>query len=253
MNCRLRNASLAIVVSVALAASVYGQSCVPPEDMKPKLAGNASVEDINALGVWFAQHEQFDCAVQAFATSLQTDPRQHDLPHVAFEFGAALFYSGDAAASITAFQQAEKLGYRNVKLHVLLATALDTQHAIPDAIDQWRRALEFDPDATEELDSLSRDLLAAGKFQEEVDLLQQPRVMPHRTIAQFLNLADALVQLGRAEDAATALEDGLNTYPSSADIAHQLATVLTALNRNAEAAIVLRLSEQAASTPTPAN
>ena len=204
-------ASLGVVL--ALGAAAHAQKCVPPDDMKPKLAGTPSVEVINDLGVWFAQHEQFDCAVQVFATSLQTDPQQRDLRHVVFELGAALLYSGDTGAAITAFQQAESLGYRDVNLHRLLAGALDAQHATADAIEEWTRALEFDPDSAPELESLSSALLVEGRYQDAVDLLQQPRVRPYRSISQFLNLASALIQLGRAEEAATALEEGMNTYP----------------------------------------
>jgi tetratricopeptide (TPR) repeat protein len=246
MKCGVRAALLGLGLTVP-GAALHAQNCVPPEEMKRDLAGTPSVDSINALGVWFAQHELFDCAVQAFATSLQTDPGQRDLPYIAFEFGAALLYSGDSAGSITAFQQAESFGYRGVKLNVLLATALDEQHLTVQAIEEWRRALEYDPDAAAQLDSLSRDLIEAGKYQDTADLLQQPRVLPHRTVAQFLHLAAALVQLGKPEDAATALEDGINTYPSSGEIAHQLAALLTSLKRDAEAAVVLKLAvEQAA-------
>jgi tetratricopeptide (TPR) repeat protein len=231
------------LVTVALSTAAHAQNCVPPDEMKPKLAGTPAVETINDLGVWFAEHEQFECAVQAFATSLQTDGQQRDLPHVVFEFGAALLYSGDSGASITAFRQAESLGYRNANLHRLLAGALDAQHATAEAIDEWRLALAYDPDATAELDSLSSDLVAAGRYQDAADLLEQPRVGPYRSVAQFLNLATALIQLGKAGEAAGALEDGMNTYPSSAEIAHELAAVLAGLGRKDEAELVLKLAE----------
>ncbi len=241
-----RRGLLAIPALIALGPVAYAQSCVPPDEMKPKLAGTPSVESINDLGVWFAQHQQFDCAVQAFATSLQTDSEQRDLPHVIFEFGAALLYSGDTGASVTAFRQAETLGYRDVNLHRLLAGALDAQQMTAEAVDEWKLALAYDPDSTPDLDSLSADLLAAGRLQEAAELLEQPRVRPCRSITQFITLAAALVQLGKAEDAASALEEAMNTYPSSPEIAQKLIAILTGLNRNAEAAMVLKLAEQRA-------
>jgi tetratricopeptide (TPR) repeat protein len=236
-------------IAVALSMAAHAQNCVPPNEMKAKLAGTPEVETINDLGVWFAKHKQFECAVQAFATSLQTDGQQRDLPHVVFEFGAALLSSGDAGASVIAFRQAENLGYRNVNLHRLLAGVLDAQHATAEAIDEWRLALAYDPDAAAELDSLSSDLVAAGRYQDAVDLLEQPRVRPYRSVAQFLNLGAALVQLGKAGEAAGALEDGINTYPSSAEIGRELATVLAGLGRKDEADLVLRLVEGMAARP----
>jgi Flp pilus assembly protein TadD len=70
-------------------------------------------------------------------------------------------------------------------------------------------------------------------------------VRPYRSISQFLNLASALIQLGRAEEAAAALEEGMNTYPSSKEIAQKLGSILIGLNRNEEAGLVLKLTDQA--------
>jgi tetratricopeptide (TPR) repeat protein len=212
--------------------------------MKQQLSGTPSAEALNELGVWFARQNSFACAARAFATSIERDSQQKDLPRVVFEFGAALYYSGDTATTVTALQQAESLGYRNVKLNVLLASALDAQHSTAGAIEEWRKALEFDPEAALELDALSSDLNMASMYQEAVDLLEQPRVRPHRTVNQFMNLAAALVQLGRSEEATTVLEDGWNTYPASAEVARQLATLLTCLHRDAQAAMVLRLAAE---------
>lgn len=232
----------------------HAENCSPPSDMSAKLMGTPSVETLNDLGEWFAQHDQFSCAAQAFATSLQSDLQQPDLPHIAFEFGAALFFSGDIAGSIAALQQAESLGYRDVHLNLLLASAFDVQHATPDAIQEWRKALDFDPEAAVELDSLSTDLVAEHEYQEVIDLLEQPRVGPNRTARQYINLGSALVALGRTEEAANILEDGLNTYASSAELVHQLTTVLTDLHRDEEAAQVLGLSgEEQSDTTEPAD
>jgi tetratricopeptide (TPR) repeat protein len=245
-NCVLRIALRAFLIAPALLgageAAAQEQHCIPPQEMKLKLAATPTVEALNDLGVWFGQHDQFSCAVQAFATSLETDPQQHDLPHVAFELGAALFYSGDMTGAIAALQQAENFGYRDVTIHELLATALESQHSFDAAAEELRKALEFDPDATAVLDALSTDLIAAGRYQEAVDLLDQPRVGPQRSAIQFVNSGVALEQLGRAEEAAGALYDGLNTWPASNEIARQLAKVLTGLGRTDEAAMVLRVA-----------
>lgn len=241
-----RNLIVNVMLSTALVCScrVPGQHCVPPDTMKARLAADPSAETLNELGVWFAQRENYSCAAKAFATSLEANSQQKDLPHVVFEFGAALYYSGDIASSIAALQQAESLGYRDVNLHVLLASGLDAQHSTGGAIEEWRKALEFDPDAGLEVDGLSTDLVQSGKYQDAIELLMQPRVGPHRTEVQFMNLATALVHLGRREDAAVALQDGMNTYPASAEIAHQFALVLKSLHRDEEAAMVLRLSAE---------
>jgi Flp pilus assembly protein TadD len=211
--------------------------------MRPTLAGTPTPAVLNDLGIWFAQHEQYGCAGQAFATSLQTDPEQKDFRHVVFMFGASLYYSKDMSEAVAALQEAERLGYRDAKLNALLASALDAQQDTEKAEAEWRKALEFDPESPVALDALSDDMIARREYEEAVKLLSQRRLGAVRSPRQVLNLSTALLQLHRAEEAARMLEDGLNTYPESQEIAHRLASVLTDLHRDEEAALVLKLAE----------
>jgi Flp pilus assembly protein TadD len=216
--------------------------CAPPESMKPRFQGKPTVEALNDLGVWFGDQKQFDCAANVFATSLQMDPNQSDAPHVAFEFGASLELSGDNKEAIPALQQAEQLGYRDIKLYVVLAEALDEAHMSKDAEAEWREALEFDPEFSRALDALSSDLLADKNFAGAIALLEVPRLHGQRTPQQSLNLAAAYAATGKPNDAARVLRDGLNTSPDSIALAHELAKKLLELHREAEASALLELT-----------
>ena len=211
--------------------------------MKAKLAGTPSSATLNDLGVWFAEHNQYACAGDAFATSLQTDPKQVDFRHVIFMFGASLYYSGDMKEAAPALAEAERVGYRDAKLYTLLASALDAQKDTEKAEAEWKEALDFDPESTTILDALSDDMIARREYDEAVKLLEQRRLGALRSPQQIRNLSTALVQLGKAEEAAPILEDGLNTYPDSQEIAQQLSSVLTMLHRDEEAAMVRKLAE----------
>jgi tetratricopeptide (TPR) repeat protein len=211
--------------------------------MKAKLTGQSNVETLNDLGVWFGEHESYDCAAEVFATSLQMDPAQKDLSHVAFLFGASLYFSGNVSEGVAALREAEKLGYRHIRLHTVLAEALEKQKDLDGAIAEWRLALEFEPEATELIDPLSRDLLAAAKYEEEINLLESPRVKPQRTPIQFLGLAAAYEKMGRPQNAAETLAEAMNTYPEAAEVAQQLARVLDGLGRGDESARVRKLLE----------
>lgn len=239
----LRIAAAIAATAASMAAAQQAGNCAPPAEMKAKLAGQPNVETLNDLGVWFGEHENYDCAAEVFATSLQTDPAQKDLSHVAFLFGASLYFSGNVSEGVTALREAEKLGYRHIKLHTVLAEALEKQKDLDGAIAEWRLAMEFEPEATELIDPLSKDLLAAAKYDDEMKLLESPRVKPQRTPLQFLNLAAAYEKVGRARKAADALTEALNTYPDSAEIAQQLARVLNGLGREEESARVTKLLE----------
>jgi Flp pilus assembly protein TadD len=219
------------------------QTCTPPDEMKAKLGDKPTAAVLNDLGVWFASHEQYACAANAFGSSLQADAAQPDLPHVVFEFGASLYLSGDTKEAIPSLQEAEKLGYRDGKIHVILATALDSTHAGAEAEAEWRKALEFDPDNAAALDALSSDLLADGDYKGVIELLERPRLAAWRSAQQTINLGAAYVKTAKPEDAVRVLQDGLNTNPDSFEVAQQLASVLVDLNRKDEAAMVLQLAQ----------
>jgi Flp pilus assembly protein TadD len=170
------------------------------------------------------------------------DPNQKDLAHVAFMLGVSLYFQGDAKEAIPALQEAEQLGYKDNKLHVILATALDGEHSTKEAEDEWRAALDVDPELSSALDALSNDLLLDRDFKGVIAALEVPRLLGQRTARQSLNLGAAYASTGQLEKAAAVLRDGLNTSPDSVAIANQLARVLVELNRKDEAVTVLELA-----------
>ena len=142
--------------------------------MKPRLQGKPDAAALTDLGVWFAEQKNYACAANAFATSLQTEPNQKDVAHIAFMFGVSLYFSGDSKEGIAALQEAEKLGYKDIKLHLILAEALDAAHDTAGAETQWRAALEIDPEYSDALDNLSTDLIADGNFKGTIEVLENP-------------------------------------------------------------------------------
>jgi Flp pilus assembly protein TadD len=225
------------------AASILGQAaCAPPLSMKARLQGKPDAAAFTDLGVWFADRQQYDCAANAFASSLQMEPSQPDFAHVAFMFGVSLYLSGDTKEAIAALQQAEQFGYRDLKLHIILATALDASHSTKDAAEEWRAALAFDPESSTALDAFSSDLLLESDFKGVIALLENPRLLGQRTPQQSLNLAGAYAGTARLDEAAGVLSDSLNTSPGSPALANRLADVLVQLNRQDEAVAVLDLA-----------
>lgn len=235
--------AMLLLLNIAEVQPVVGQApCTPPEAMKARLQDKPDAAAYTDLGVWFADQKLYACAANAFATSMQTQPDQKDMPHVAFMFGVSLYFSGDAKEAITALQEAEQLGYNDVKLHTVLAAALDASQQNKDAEDEWRAALAFDPESSVALDALSNDLLRDNDFAGTIALLQVPRLLGQRTAQQSLNLAAAYAGTARLDEAVRVLRDGLNTSPDSLALADQLAKTLVKLNRKDEAVTVLELA-----------
>lgn len=216
--------------------------CVPPDDMKPQLQGKPTAEALNNLGVWFADQKQYACAADVFASSMQLEPNQKDVAHIAFEFGVALDLSGDLKEAIPVFQEAEQLGYLDIKIHVLLAQAFDATHDSKGAEAEWRAAIDIDPEYSPALDALSNDLLADKDFDGVIAALERPRLAGQRTPLQSANLGVAYASNGELDQADAVLRDGLNTTPDSLMLANLLANVLVGLHRGDEAVTVLQLA-----------
>jgi Flp pilus assembly protein TadD len=227
-----------------IARPLTAQTCTPPDDIKAKLHDKPTAGVLNDLGLWFAERQQYACAANAFGSSLQTDAQQPDLPHIVFEFGVSLYLSGDTREAIPSLQESERLGYRDSKLHVILATALDSTRDLASAEPEWRKALDFDPDNTTALDALSGDLLSDGDPKAVIDLLDTPRLKAWRSAQQAMNLGTAYSKSNKPDEALRVLEDGLNTNPDSYDLAEQLAGVLTQQGRHDEATMVLKLAQE---------
>jgi Flp pilus assembly protein TadD len=241
---RLSSLLLLWVLLAAGASAQTQTSCAPPESMKARFTGKPDPAALNDLGAWFGEHNNFTCAAEAFATSLQMDPKQKEMPHVAFMFGASLYYAGDVKEAISALRVSEQTGYDEIKLHLVLARALDDTHATADAEVEWRAALDIDPEYTYALDNLSDDLLADNNNQVVIELLDRPRVVPQRNVHQAMILGKAYALDGKLLDAERTLRDALNTYPDSVELANQLAQVLTQAGKKAEAEAVLQIENQ---------
>lgn len=233
----------AVLLAHLLNVAASGQSCQPPAELLSKVNGAPTAADYLDAGVWFADHQQYECAANAFGASLQADPHQREYPRVAFMFGSALYFAGDIKEAIESLQAAEQIGYRDERLYILLATAFDSTGARADAEAEWRQAIAFDPELTSALDALSTDLCADADYGGVIAALDQPRLEAQRTALQAANLATAYAKTGKPDRAIAVLQDALNTWPDSIDIAKQLAETLSLQGRKEEAARVLELAQ----------
>jgi len=209
--------------------------------MKASLLNGPTAATYSDLGVWFAGQKQYQCAADAFATSLRMEPDQKEAGNVAFMFGSSLYLSGDAKGAISAFSEAERRKLRSVKLHLMFAAAYDQLGWIGSAESEWRAALAQDWESSEALDGLSNDLIVDNDYAATIALLENPMISGQRTAEQSLNLGLAYAKMAKLEEAVKALRDGLNTSPDSLPLANELADLLVELGRSQEAITVLDL------------
>jgi len=237
----LRTIPIALLLCPALGIA-SSPSCIPPEELKAKLKNNPAADVYRDLGIWFGAQEQFECAANAFGTSLRMDPDQQHLGEIAFMYGESLYLSGDVKGSIAAFRKAEQNKFESPTLHLMFAAAYDKLQWTGSAEAEWRAALALDLDSSQALDGLSSDFIADNDYASTVKLLEDPTVSGQRTAQQSLNLGLAYSKIAKPEEAARVLRDGLNNFPGSLLLARMLAEVLVSLGRSQEAAGVLDLA-----------
>lgn len=157
-------------------------------------------------------------------------------------WGLSLYSAGHNNEAAVPLRRAAQLDPSDVRPHLALADALDSEKKIADAEDEWRTALVIDPDSETSLDSLSRDLINQKDYQGVIVLLDKPARSKARSPLQCLNLGIAYAGEVRLDDAAKVLREGLNTAPDSLPIADELAMVLMLQGRDDEARAVFNLA-----------
>lgn len=243
----LSRAALHCLLAAALASGAMlwaDATCTPPAELKARLQDKPAAAVYNDLGIWFAGKEQYACSAEALATSLQMEPQQKDMAHIAFMFGVSLLFSGETRDAIAALEEVEKMDYRDIKLHLVLASALDSIHSSERAEAEWRAAIAQDWENSTALDGLSNNLNAAGNLAATITLLDDPKVLTQRTATQSLNLGMAYAKTGKLAEAANALRDGLNTSPDAQALGAALADVLVQMGNTSEAIAVLQLQAE---------
>jgi tetratricopeptide (TPR) repeat protein len=126
------------------------------------------------------------------------------LAEVYMYHGTALAAEGKYDAAVTELDKAVQLKPKNAEAHAWLADVRERQHRPADAIEQYRIAIEEQPDFRVARLELAKDLLYAGRSREAIPvLLPTLQVEDQNTPVAMMFLVQAYVNTG---DRATALK-----------------------------------------------
>jgi len=129
------------------------------------------------------------------------------LPEVYMYHGTALAAQGKYDPAVAELEKAIQLKPTNAEAHAWLADVRERQHRPADAIEQYRIALEQQPDFRAARLELAKDLLYAGRSQEAIPvLLPALRVEDQNTPIAMMFLVQAYVNLGDRTTARKYLE-----------------------------------------------
>lgn len=233
-----------LIVAGTHARAQLPDTCKPPAAATRAPAGTSPARVLDAVGVWFAQKGDLNCAVAAFKQALRLEPRlaeahfdlglvrqtQHQLPAAISEFRLALQYDPALlqahcalGSSLSEPAEAEAEFRKALAKDPQLVCALDgtaqvlaKQRRFDAAIDYWRRALSIQPDATDLQLALATATYKAAKARE----------------ANGLPAVDG----AGVADAIKLLTDLLKSHPDMATAYFTLGNIYANERRNREAA-----------------
>jgi tetratricopeptide (TPR) repeat protein len=124
------------------------------------------------------------------------------LAEVHMYHGTALAAEGKYDAAVAELDKAIQLKPKNAEIHAWLADVRERQHRLADAIEQYRIAIQQQPDFRVARLELAKDLLFAGRSREAIPvLLPALQVEDQNTPIAMMFLVQAYVNIG---DRATA-------------------------------------------------
>lgn len=150
-----------------------------------------------------------------------------------FNFGDLLLGRGEAAGAVPYFERAWKAEPRNPLAATELGLAFASANRLPEAEQQFRRALELDPKFTDARYNLASAEAAEGKWEPAVaDFRQVVSDRPNESRPKdrlgkvLVSWGDQLADSGRAAEAELRYREALSLRPHDLELRNNLGVVL---------------------------
>jgi tetratricopeptide (TPR) repeat protein len=124
---------------------------------------------------------------------------------------------------------------RCAEAHRNLGVVLSTQGRLPEAIGEFGRALQLNPDYGEAHCKLGNALLREGKMQEAIGHYERALQLNPGDVEAHNNLGFAFVRLGKVEQAISHWEQALRIKPDYAEAHYNLGNALVLVGKVREA------------------
>ncbi|MCS6800415.1 MAG: tetratricopeptide repeat protein [Chloroflexota bacterium] len=170
------------------------------------------------LGVLAAEAGRLDEAERAYRRALESDPT---LDEVRLALADLLLDQGHVDAAVREWRVVADRNPTVIEFQVKLAEAYESAQRFDEAAAAYLRAIERQGDDPTLRLRLGRVLHACGRTGAAVEQFREACRSPHATAECFTALAAALLDLGRREEAAQALDRALTLAPDD-EAAHDL-------------------------------
>jgi len=206
-----------------------------PDSLQSAVHDHPGADSYAALGTWFGEHRQFDCANGAFRAALKFDPASAKLNYfLAFSLSS----SGKLEEAVAPLRRSIDASPKALQPRLLLGSILHRLGRRAEEEAQWKAALAIDPSSVDALDGLANLLTDQGDALAAIDLLRQSNASRDEDLT--LDLARAYGVAGMLEEAASTLKDAMAADPSSLRLANALATIYAHEQRFQDAAALMR-------------
>ncbi|HEX4030689.1 MAG TPA: tetratricopeptide repeat protein [Terracidiphilus sp.] len=228
----------------ARAAAQLPDTCKQPASAAHPPAGTPPARVYDAVGVWFAENGELQCAVAAFKQALRLEPR---LAEAHFDLGLVRQSQQQPAAAISEFRLALQYDPSLLQAHCALGTSLADPN---EAGAEFRKALAVNPQLVCALDGMAQVLMKERRYDAAADDWRQAlRIQPDAPDLQ-LALATATYKAAKARqadglpaldgegvaDAIRLLTDLLKSHPDMAAAYLTLGNIYANEHRDREAA-----------------
>jgi tetratricopeptide (TPR) repeat protein len=179
----------------SMAAAQLPETCKQPASAARPPAGTSPARVYDAVGTWFAEKGDLNCAVAAFKQALQLEPR---LAEAHFDLGLVRQSQQQPAAAISEFRLALKYDPALLEAHCALGASLEDP---TQAEDEFRKALAVNPQLVCALDGMAQVLVKQRRYDAAIDEWRQAlKIQPDAPDLQ-LALATATYKSAKARQA----------------------------------------------------
>ncbi len=145
-----------------------------------------------------------------------------------FDAGLALAAQGKQAEAIEEYKKALEKDPEQPYIHANMADALSKLNKLPEALEEYQKAIALKPDDAAMYTNMGVLLGKMGKTAESQDAFKKAAsVNPAAAGQNFYNLGATLVNSGRAAEAAEAFKQAIAADPNFAEAYYQLGICLS--------------------------
>ncbi|MFC5861381.1 tetratricopeptide repeat protein [Acidicapsa dinghuensis] len=227
----------ALRLSTLTAMSYYGAheyGAAIPFLKEASMANQRNLPILLTLGHCYLWTKQWDEALKTYQQILAVNPDSAEADMIA---GEALDEKGDKPAAVQQFRAAVQANPKEPNVHFGLAYLLWTQRQYDEAILEFKKELENDPQNSQAMIYLGDTYTRQGNFADARTILEAAEKYQSKFPLVHLDLGIADMEIGENDAAIRELKKAIGLEPDNVTAHFRLATLYRKLGKRDEAKV----------------